>query len=179
MSAAVFGLFSFVWFGWAQESPPAGFAVPLGIASGVGALLAIGGGLLSWRHWDSPTALDPSGPSWRSYLVTVGVGVMAVAAVGAVALGLSPLARFIPVWILLVVGVHFLALAPILSMPALNVLAALMTVVAVAVAAVAIALATRLQPSFLTGILAGPLLLVFAVLAAALWLTTSGAADPA
>ena len=91
-----------------------------------------------------------------------------VAAVGAILLGRSKWKRFVPVWVLLVVGVHFFALAPVLEMPALHVLAALL------VAAVAATLATARsgwQPSFVTGILAGPILLVFSVIAAVTWLT--------
>ncbi|WP_207346114.1 hypothetical protein [Arthrobacter sp. E3] len=123
MTAAIFSFFSFVWFGWAQERPPAGAVISLGIGSGIGLLLALAFGLLSWRNWAAPTALDPSGDSWRSYLIIVGVEVVLVAA---------------------------------------------------AVAATVVAVRSELQPSFLTGILAGPILLTFAIFAAAQWLTTLG-----
>lgn len=169
MTAAIFGFFSFVWFGWAQEKPPAGAATWLGIGSGIGALLAIGFGLLSWRNWDAPTALNATGSAWSTYLIIVGVE-FAVAAAGAIALGVLRWTPFIPVWILLVVGVHFFALAPILRMPALNILAALLIVAAAG--AIIIGVRSKLQPSFLTGILAGPILLVFAGIAATLWLTS-------
>lgn len=175
MTAAIFGFFSVAWFGWAQENPPAGAVILLGIGSGIGLLLAIGFGLLSWRHWDSPTALGPTDGSWRNYIIIVGVE-FTLAAAGGIALALSQWAPFVPLWVLLIVGVHFFALAPIFGMPALNILAALL--VAAAVAATIVAANSDLQPSFLAGIFAGPLLLAFAIIAAALWSTTLGSAEP-
>lgn len=176
MTAAIFGFFSVVWFGWAQERPPAGAAILLGIGSGIGLLLAIVFGLLSWRNWDAPTALGTTDGSWRSYLIIVGVE-FTLAAAGGIALALSRWAPFVPLWVLLIVGVHFFALAPIFGMPALSILAALL--MAAAVAAMIIAIRSDLQPSFLAGIFAGPLLLAFAIIAAALWLTTLGSAKAA
>lgn len=44
MYAAIFGFFSFCWFGWAQEAPKAGWRWGLGIGSAVGLTLGIVGG---------------------------------------------------------------------------------------------------------------------------------------
>ncbi len=168
MTAAIFGLFAFVWFGWAQEAPPAGARLPLGIGAGIGGLLAIGFGILSAMNWDAPTALDPDGSGFRTYLIIIGVEVVIVVA-GGIGLALSRWKRFVPVWVLLVVGLHFFALAPVLEMPALNILACLL----VAAVAATMALArSDYQPSFVAGALAGPILLVFSGIAAVTWLTT-------
>ena len=47
MTAAIFGFFASVWFGWAQENPPPTARVPLGVGTGLGILLAIVFGILS------------------------------------------------------------------------------------------------------------------------------------
>ena len=46
VNAAVLGVAAMVWFGWAQEAPPAGWSVPLGIGSVLGVLIAF----LAGRH---------------------------------------------------------------------------------------------------------------------------------
>lgn len=167
MTAAIFGFFASVWFGWAQENPPPTARVPLGVGTGLGILLAIVFGILSALHWDAPTALDTSGPAFHTYLIVVGIEVV-LAAAGGIGLGMSKWKRFVPVWVLLVVGVHFFLLAPLFEMPALNVLAALLVA---AVAATMAAARSQWQPSFISGVLAGPILLVFSGIAAVTWLT--------
>lgn len=172
MTAAIFGFFAFVWFGWAQEDPPPAARVPLGIGAGVGALLAIGFGILSGLNWGAPTALDTTGAAFRTYLIIVVVEVV-LAVAGGIALALSKWKRFVPVWVLLVVAVHFYFLAPVFDMPALNVLATLL----VAAVVVTMALArTEWQPSFIAGIQGGTILLVFAGIAAVTWLTSRSGA---
>lgn len=168
MTAAIFGFAAFVWFGWAQENPPSSARIALGIGAGLGLVGAVVFGILSARNWDASSALDPSSPAFRTYLILVGVEVV-VAAAGGIFLARSEWSRFVPVWILLVVAVHFYFLAPVLKMPALNILATLL------VAAVVVATVlgrTTLQPSFVSGALAGPILLVFAGVAAVTWLTS-------
>ncbi len=167
MTTALFGLFAFVWFGWAQENPPSAARVPLGIGAGIGAILAVTFGILSVLNWDAPTSLDYSTPAFRVYVIVVIVEFV-LAAAGGIALGLSKWKRFIPVWVLLVVAVHFFPLASVMDMPALDVLAALL------IAAVAVAMAAARsgwQPSFTTGVLAGPILLLFSGIAAVTWFT--------
>ncbi len=167
MTTAIFGLFASVWLGWAQENPPPAARIPLGIGSGIGAILAVVFGILAAMNWDAPTALDASGAGFRTYLIIVGVEIV-IAAAGGIGLALSRWKRFVPVWVLFVVGLHFFALAPVLEMPALNVLAALL------IAAVALTMAAARsdwQPSFVAGALAGPILLVFSGIAAVTWLT--------
>lgn len=169
LTAAIFGFFAFVWFGWAQEDPPPAARIPLGVGSGIGAALAIGFGILTAMNWDEPTAMDPSGTGFRNYLIIVAVEFV-IAAAGGIALAFSRWKRFVPVWILLVVGLHFFALAPVLDMPALNILAGLL--VAIVAATMALARFT-LTPSFIGGALAGIVLLVFSGIAAITWATTA------
>lgn len=168
LTAAIFGFFAFVWFGWAQEDPPAAARIPLVIGSGIGAVLAIIFGILTAMNWDAPTALEPTGVGFRNYLIIIAVEVV-IAAAGGIGLGLSRWKRFVAVWILLVVGLHFFALAPVLDMPALNILAALLVA---AVAATMAAARSDYQPSFIAGVLAGATLLVFSGIAVVTWLTT-------
>lgn len=169
LTAAIFGFFAFVWFGWAQENPPPAARIPLGVGSGIGGVLAIVFGILTAMNWDEPTALAPESSAFRNYLIIIAVEFV-IAAAGGIALAFSRWRRFVSIWILLVVGVHFFALAPVLDMPALNILACLL----VAVVGVAMAVArSTLQPSFISGTLAGAVLLVFSGIAAVTWLTTA------
>ena len=104
MTTAVFGLFAFVWFGWAQENPLPAARLPLGIGAGIGAILAVVFGILSALNWDAPTSLEPATRAFRTYVIVVIVEFV-LAAAGGIALGLSKWKRFVPVWVLLVVGV--------------------------------------------------------------------------
>lgn len=57
-TTAWFGLMTSVWFGWAQEAPPARLRTALIAGSVVGLLIAVGFGVLAGLHWSEPTALD-------------------------------------------------------------------------------------------------------------------------
>ncbi len=57
MSAAIFSLFSFVWFGWAQETLAQKWRWPVAIASGIAFLIACYSGYLSYHHWHQASAL--------------------------------------------------------------------------------------------------------------------------
>ena len=70
MYAAVFGMFSFVWFGWAQEKPRASWRIFIGLASAVALLVCLVGVYLSVKNWDAPSALS-DGTAFRNYLLTV------------------------------------------------------------------------------------------------------------
>lgn len=159
MTALILGFFASSWFGWAQERPPAAWR-PLLIG---GALLSVAvavvGAVLAWRNWSGGSALSEPG-AMRHYAIIVGVefGVAAAGAAGIAAWGRS---EYIAPWICLVVGAHFVPMAPALENPSLIVLGVLM--VAIAVAAVAVSRRTGLAPSALTGVGAGVALLGFAV----------------
>lgn len=162
MTAAVLGFFASAWFGWAQERPPARWRLPLAAGAVGGMLLALAAGTVAGLHWTSGSVLDdPEG--YRTYLVVVGVE-SGVAAVGAVVLLLLGRSDWTAPWVCLVVGVHFVPLAPVLDNPALYALAVLLT--AWAVAAPLLAARRRLPTSLVTGAGAGAALLCFALWAA-------------
>ncbi|MFD0896494.1 DUF4175 domain-containing protein [Loigolactobacillus binensis] len=127
MSAAIFGLFSFVWFGWAQETLPDQWRWPVAIASVIGALLAAFSGYLSYQHWHSATALTAQ-TNYRWYLIFV-LGEFILAGGGAAILLKTQQSIYVAPWISLVVGSHFIALQFIFHDPSLYWLAALMIIV--------------------------------------------------
>jgi hypothetical protein len=166
MTGAVFGLACFLWSGWAQERPPRRWPIVLGVLSGLGVLAAIGFGITAWLNWDAATTLTGGSEGMRSYLVIVGVEFGAIVA-GAIALAIAKRTRpFVPVFVLFIVGVHFFSLAVLFQMPAMHVVAALLTITSV----VALVLSLRSRdradapaPSFWCGILAAPLFLISSV----------------
>lgn len=160
MTALIFGFFASMWFGWAQEKPPPSWRRWLAPAAILSLVVGAAGGYLAWKHWGDGSALSEPG-AMRRYGITVGIE-FTLAGVGAAILGVRKRQDLIAPWICLVVGVHFVPLAPILQNPMLYVLAALMSVVALA--AVPLARRRDLAPSALTGVGAGASLLLFAIL---------------
>lgn len=164
VAAAVFGFAAFVWFGWAQEAPPARWRLPLGLGSAVGLLLAVAGGVLAWRNWGPESVLtDPE--VRRAFGVVCGVE-FAAAGLGALALALTKRPKWTASWIAFVVGVHFVPLAVIFGDPGMHVLAAV--VVLVVGLAVLVHRRTGTAPSAVTGLGTGIALAVFSARAIAL-----------
>jgi hypothetical protein len=122
MSALILGFFASTWLGWAQERPPAGWRGPLIVGSIVSILVAVAGGVLAWRNWFGPSALDEPGAMTR-FGIIVGIE-FGLAALGAAVLAVRGRSAYTAVWICLVVGVHFWPLAPLLADPSLLVLGA-------------------------------------------------------
>lgn len=58
MYTAIFGMFSFIWFGWAQENPRKNWRKYMGIASGIALLVCLIGVYLSVTNWEEATALS-------------------------------------------------------------------------------------------------------------------------
>jgi hypothetical protein len=163
MTALILGFFASSWFGWAQERPPAAWR-PLLIAGAVLSIaVAVVGAVLAWQNWSGGSALGEPG-AMRQYGIIVGVE-FAVAAAGAAGIALWGHSEYIPPWICLVVGVHFVPMAPVLENRSLIALGVLL--VAIAVAAVVVAGRTNLAPSALTGAAAGVALLGYATWGAA------------
>jgi hypothetical protein len=161
-TAVIFGFFASSWFGWAQEAPPPAWRRPL-IAGAVAALLtSVAGGLLAWRHWSDGTAFD-AGTS-RAFGIVVGIE-FGLAAIGAVALAVLSRSTWIPAWIALVVGVHLVPVAALIRYPAVHVVAALVT--AVAVAGVPVARSRSVPPSAVVGAATGTVLLAAALFSVA------------
>src|SRR5215213_8575647 len=100
VTAAIFGLAAAAWFGWAQQSPPVGWSIPLAVGSVAGLAMMAGGILLVLRRRRGPSAMaDPR--VRRLYNVTVAVEVVACF-VGALVLGRAAHQSYIPAWVLFV-----------------------------------------------------------------------------
>lgn len=164
VTAAVFGVAGVAWFGWGQEDPPPRWRLLLGVGSGLGLLLAIVGGLLTWRHW-GPESVFADQSVRRTFGIICGIE-LGLAGLGGAVLGLTKRSRWVAPWIAFVVGVHFVPLAFIFNDAGLLVLAVL--VVAAAVVAVVWHRRSGVTPSAVTGLVAGASLVLFAGRAAAL-----------
>jgi hypothetical protein len=156
-TALIFGFFASVWFGWAQEKPPARLRPWLITGSVLALLTAVAGGLLMWRHWSDGTAFDRD-TSIR-FGIVVGIE-FALAGIGAAILAAGRRPELVPVWTALVVGVHLFPVAVLLDYPLIHVTAVLVTLAALA--ALPLARARRIAVSAATGLLAGCALLVSA-----------------
>lgn len=157
MIGAIFGLATFIWAGWAQESPPDAvvWRVVLGVLSLAGIALAAMSIPLAIRNWHAPTAIDPRSRAFRLYVIVFWVEVVC-----AVVLSILPVTAgrsdLIAPLILVVVGVHFFALGVVFHQPLLHVAAVLLTVISVLAALVT---AGDIAPSFWCGILGAPVFL--------------------
>ena len=160
---AWFGLMAFVWLGWAQEDPPPGTSIWLGLGSGVGLLAAVGGGLLVWQHWDSSSALDGQ---YASFGLLVGAEVL-LAGLSCLVLWRLGRTPWFSVGVAVVVALHFVPLGLMLSDPALVALGVVQ--VTLVIAAARVAHARQLTPSFAVGVAMGATLLAAAAIAAAVW----------
>ncbi len=160
MYAAIFGFFSFIWFGWAQEKPRPKWRLPIGIGIGFALLICAFGVYLSIMNWNADSALREAS-SFKTYLITFYVELI-LAGVGAFVLTRLKKKKYIASWVLLIVGIHFISLKNVFKDPYLLVLAVLLIVVSV----VSIFLSPKLQVanSAIAGIGAGVVLLCFALL---------------
>lgn len=162
-TAAVFGVVTFVWTGWAQERPPSTlWRIVL-------AVLGLGGAALAGisvprliRSWSDPTALVVGGPAWTVYIVVFWIEVIALV-VGAIVLTRTGRTEFIAPFALLIVGAHFFPLAWVFEQPIIFLAAVLLTAAAIASALLPRA---KCAPSFWCGILAGPIFLVLGTICA-------------
>lgn len=162
-TAALFGLASFVWAGWAQEKPPSVLSRVYLAALGLGGLVVMGLTIPTIiKNWRTPTAIEFGGPAWNVYIVMVAVE-FAVAIIGAIVLARRGRGELIAPFILLIVGVHFAPLAPVFGQPFLYVVAALVTIIAVG-----ILIRRPVSPSYWCGALAAPVFLVAAGIAGTL-----------
>lgn len=161
-TCAIFGFFAMVWFGWAHAAPPARLRLPLalGLAGSVVAMVA--GGLLTWRYWSDGTVFDEQTSPRYGIIVAIE---FAVAAAGALLLARRRRQDLIPAWIAIVVGLHLLPLAVVLSYPVLAVVAVLIT--AGGVVALPLARRLRVEISAVTGVASGTVLLAAAGYSAA------------
>lgn len=157
-TAAVFGFFASVWFGWAQEKPPARWKPFLITGSVLSVVTLVAGGLLLWRDRSAGTAFD--GTTGPRFGIVVGIE-FGVAALGAVLLTVRRRRELVPPWIALVVGLHLFPVAVILEYPLLHLVAAGVTVAALA--AVPVARRRSVAVSAATGLPTGAVLLAGAL----------------
>ncbi|TDF94771.1 hypothetical protein [Paenibacillus piri] len=160
MYASIFGMFSFCWFGWAQENPRASWRKYIGIASGAALLVCLLGVYLSVTNWDAPSALSDKG-AFKSYLISVYTEFFA-AGIGAWILIKLKRKNDVAPWIAFIVGIHFIGLKSVFDDPGLYILAALL----VAVSIVSLFASRKLQVanSAITGIGSGTILFGYALL---------------
>jgi len=157
VTVVVDGFFAFVWFGWGQAAAPSWLVVPCAVGTGLAALLALTGVVVTTRSAGRlPAVSNPQ--VRRRYAVIVGVE-FGVLGAGAAVLGLTGQSRWIPVWISAGVALHFFPLASTLENPTLRPLG--MLLLAVAAAAVVAGLTANVAPSTITGPAAGSCLLAF------------------
>lgn len=157
-TAAILGFFASSWFGWAQEDPPGTWKRWLVTGAIASLLTAVGGGVLTWANWDTGTVFNAD--TSRTFGIVVGIEVV-LAGLGSWLLIARDRRALVSPWIALVVGVHFFPLAALMDIPALHVLAALMTIGAIV--SVRFARTRGLAISAVTGVMSGSLLLATAL----------------
>ncbi|WP_307360682.1 hypothetical protein [Microbacterium murale] len=158
MTGAIFGVAAFVWAGWAQERPPKHW-----IWRVILAVLGLGGAALAGislpaaiRNWSEPTAISVGTPAFIVYIV---VFWLEVAAMIALAIWASRKKRqdLIPVFVLAVVGIHFVPLAWVFVQPMYALVGMVLTGLAVLIGRMN---ETPIARSFWCGLTAAPVLLV-------------------
>ncbi|CAG9623085.1 hypothetical protein [Sutcliffiella rhizosphaerae] len=159
MYTAIFGFFSFSWFGWAQENPKKSWRLYIGIASGVALLISLVGIYLSVTHWNSATALSDPGV-FRNYLIFVVIEFL-LAGIGAAGLLKTKRQDYVAPWIAFIVGIHFIWLKDIFQDASLYILAILL--IGVSVGSLFIAKKLHVANSAITGIGSGIVLFGFAM----------------
>lgn len=160
MYAAIFGMFSFAWFGWAQETPRPHWRKYIGGASVIALLVCLLGVYLSVMNWDEATALSEMG-AFTSYLI-VFYAEFIIGGLVAFLLIRKGMKDYVAPWISFVVGVHFFWLVDVFQDPGLYILAAVLIVIAVLSPVTAKKL--NVANSAVTGIGSGTALFCFAVL---------------
>lgn len=156
MYAAIFGMFGFAWFGWAQENPPNKLRPLLGIGSAVSFIIACIGGYQAFRHWGDGSALAAD-ESYALFGAIVAVEIIS-ALVGALYLIKRKKQQYVATWVAFIVGIHFAPLAVLFHDPWLYVLAATIA------ASAAVSLRSRqLQPNTFVCITTGIILLSFGI----------------
>lgn len=99
------------WFGWSQEDPKPRLRGYLGAGSVIGLLLSVAFGILVWRNWATPTALE--GRYWIFGLVVLAEALLI--GIGCIVLARGGRKRWYGWWIALCVSLHFLPLAWVFS----------------------------------------------------------------
>lgn len=160
MYTSIFGMFSFVWFGWAQENPRKSWRKYIGIASGLALVVCLIGVYLSITNWHERTALSNSSV-FHNYLIFVFVEFL-LAGIGAFLLIRLKKNDYVAPWIVLIVGTHFFWLKNIFNDFSLYILAVLL--IGLAIISLWLSKKLNVANSAITGIGAGTVLFSFAIL---------------
>ena len=90
--------------------------------------MAIAGGIQAWQHWSTGTVFDADTSPIFGVMVALEV---VLAVVGALILSRRGRRALVPPWVAIVVGLHFLPIAPLLGIPLFYVVGALVTIAGV------------------------------------------------
>ena len=157
ITAIILGFFASAWFGWAHAGVTSGAGL-LDVGSVLAVLIAVAALVTAFRVPRERAAMrDPA--QGRRYGITVGIE-FALIVLGAVVLGVSGAPRWVAVWVLAVVGVHFVPLARPLNNRALYPLGILTCLAALV--ALNVGLASTVEPASAAGIGGGIVLGGFA-----------------
>jgi hypothetical protein len=147
ITAIILGFFASAWFGWAHAGVTSG-ALWLDAGSALAVLIAIAALVTAFRVPRERAAMrDPA--QGRRYGIVVGIEFTLIV-LGAVVLGVVHHPRWLAVWTLAVVGVHFIPLARPLNTRALYPLGILTCVAALA--ALVVGVASTVEPATVAGI---------------------------
>lgn len=164
MIGAIFGVAAFVWAGWGQERPPKHWIWRVLLA-----VLGLGGAALAGvsiptaiKHWQTPTAIEVGGPAFIAYIVVFWLEVIAIIVL---AIWASRRKRkdLIPVFVMAIVGVHFVPLAWVFGQPVLFIAGMLLIGISVIAAYLPDKVAAR---SFWCGIFGSGVLLIIGTISA-------------
>jgi hypothetical protein len=159
ITAVVLSVAAMAWFGWGQAEPPSGWSPVLTAGSIVSIAVALLSGVTSWRRRSGEASMqDPA--VRRAYWWIVGTEI-AACLLGVAVLGVAGETRFLPAWILLVVGVHCLPLGRVFRIAELYPAGVVVSVMAVAAAITGAA--TSVAPSTVAGAGGGLVCLIAAL----------------
>jgi hypothetical protein len=158
VTAAILAFFASMWFGWAQERPPAWLIPPLVAGSVVSVIILVVAVVTVFRS-SGPLPAADSPEIRRRYGLTVGVE-SAVVGLGSIVLAVAHQPQWIGVWICAVVGLHFWPMSVVLGRRSLAYLGVVL--VAVAGLAVVAGLWSSIAPVTVTGAGAGLSLATYA-----------------
>lgn len=157
MMVVFFGFFSMVWYGWAQENPPAEWRKYIGIATAVSTLLLLLGIYLSIKNWDKATALaNPS--SMTNYFIFLILEFL-IAGIGVFLLFRMGLKEYAAPWVCFIVGVHFFGLKFVFDDFSLHILGLLLVIISIS--SLFVAKKYGVANSLVTGVTAGTTLNLF------------------
>lgn len=160
MYTAIFGMFSFIWFGWAQENPRKSWRKYIGIASAFALFVCLIGIYLSVTNWHERTALSNSSV-FHNYLIFVFIEFL-LAGIGVFLIIRLKKNDYVAPWIAFIVGIHFFWLKNIFNDFSLYILAVLL--IGVVIISLWLSKKLNVANSAITGIGAGTVLFSFAIL---------------